>query len=165
MRYHQGLVSLLLMAVVCSCRINRVVNDERQGKWIYTTDVVASEIKKLGDKGVAMPQELAIEGYYYKGRYRKGKEVGKWKYFMNGKLVRKEKYRGAMALVRFFHPNGKVESEGKTYFDTSASSAHWYYDGEWKFFSDNGQLLSTRVYKEGELISEKQYGKHMKNGN
>lgn len=162
---------LILILFVCgltatsSCKVNRVVNGYRQGKWIHTPGVPEKEITVLKSKGQQLPEGLVIEGYYYKGRYRKGKERGVWRYFMDEKLIRKEKYKGNTAFTRFYHPNGEVDCEGKTVFDTSQKLAHWYYSGEWNYFNENGKLVATRVYDKGKLTSEIYHHKDYQNGN
>jgi len=31
---------------------------------------------------------------------------------------------------------------------------HWFYFGDWKFYSDKGKLIEIKKYNSGELISE-----------
>lgn len=164
-RYLRLILFASIITITSSCKVNRVVNGNRQGKWFYTIEQVENEVAELKSKGQDLPEETIRQGYYYKGRYRKGQERGIWRYFMNGKLIRKEKYRGNTAFTRFYYPNGQVDCEGKTVFDISQKMAHWYYSGEWNYFDENGKLVATRLYDKGKLTSEIYHDKDYQNGN
>lgn len=148
---------LCMWLISASCQLNRMVNGHKQGRWIYAADLIKKDFETLKERGYHLPQELK-EGYYYKGRYRKDSEVGTWRYFMNGRLIRKEKYKGAIAYTRFYHHNGKIDCEGKTVFDSSAKFIHWYYTGFWKCYDENGILIVTRNYEKGKMINEAYHG-------
>lgn len=155
---HRSLIIILLLTTVLisSCRVNRIVNGQQQGKWIYITEEVEKSVIRLAKNGF-LSGKIMQKGYNYKGRFNKGKEVGIWRYYLNGKLVRKEKYNGEMANVRFYHENGKIESEGKTWTDNSPKHVHWYYSGNWNFYDTSGSLVVTRQYEKGEIINEVDY--------
>jgi hypothetical protein len=38
--------------------------------------------------------------------------------------------------------------------ESNAVETHWFYFGEWKFYSDKGKLTEIKNYNNGELISE-----------
>lgn len=125
---------LILCILAASCRINRFKNNLRHGRWIYqdsTSDQVLVS----------------------KGRYRKGSETGTWKHYSNGQLFRLEKFRGNKAEVVNYYPNKLIESRGSTGLDRSAAMIHWYYDGKWEFYTEDGELDSVKVYDKGELKS------------
>lgn len=141
-----------------SCQINRTVKGYKYGRWIYTPDLIKKDFELLNKQRYNLLHRLS-EGYYYKGRYRKDTEVGTWRYFMNGKLIRKEKYKGATAYTRFYHSNGKIECEGKTFLDSSLKLIHWYYTGFWKCYDENGILIVTRNYEKGKMVTEEYHVK------
>ena len=151
-------LALCIWLILTSCQINRTVKGHKHGRWVHTSDIVKKDFKLLTKLGYSLPQGLN-EGYYYKGRYRQGSEVGTWRYYMNGKLVRKEKYRGAIAYVRFYNSNGKIDCEGKTFLDSSDKLIHWYFTGFWKCYDENGSLVVTRNYEKGEMVTEEYHVK------
>ena len=128
------LLLISLCILTASCRINQFKNNLRHGRWVYqdstSTDVLTS-----------------------KGRYRNGNEVGKWKHYANGVLFREEKFRENRAQVVNYYPNQKVESKGTTGLDRSAEMIHWYYDGKWKFYTEDGRLDSVKIFDKGTLVS------------
>lgn len=126
----------ILCMLVASCRINQFKNNLRHGRWVYRDST---------------SNDLLIS----KGRYRQGNEVGKWKHYTNGVLFRQEKFQGNKAQVINYYPNKKVESEGTTGLDRSAEMIHWYYDGRWSFYSEDGELDSVKTFDKGTLLSSK----------
>lgn len=49
---------------------------------------------------------------------------------------------------------GKYNQKGKTKMETNSKETHWFYFGDWKFYSDKGKLTEIKKYNNGELISE-----------
>ncbi len=124
---------LFIMVIVIglvSCKTNQMVNNHRVGKWI-TIDTLD-------------------EIYTVKGRYRKGEEVGAWKHYRKGILVKKEKYHANTSRLTFYYPNGKIMKKGHTQLDQNEQEDHWYYFGDWYFYTDAGQLDSVKTYKKEE---------------
>jgi len=125
---------IFLCILTASCSINQFKKNLRHGRWVYqdstSNDVLTS-----------------------KGRYRKGNEVGRWNHYKNGILFRQEKFKGNTAQVVNYYPNKKVESAGTTGLDRSDEMIHWYYDGKWKFYSEDGNLDSIKIFDKGQLIS------------
>jgi len=125
---------ILLYILTASCGINKFKNNLRHGRWVYkdstSNDVLTS-----------------------KGKYRKGNEIGKWKHYNNGVLFRQEKFKGNKAQVVNYYPNQNVESAGTTGLDRSAEMIHWYYDGKWRFYSEDGKLDSVKIFDKGQLVS------------
>ena len=98
---------------------------------------------------------LGTQIYKYGGRYKNGIERGKWVYYLNGKLTRKEKYRKNISYNQIFHENGRVSSQGKSQLDLSATEVHWYYFGDWEYFDENGRLTAIKTYENGKQIRSK----------
>ncbi|AWG21669.1 hypothetical protein FFWV33_09030 [Flavobacterium faecale] len=111
----------------CSSKINQYKNKKPEGKWVITDSLESV--------------------YTATGRYHKGNEKGKWRYFKDGNLIKTERYRGYNTKTVFYHPNGQVYKKGKTQYDSDAVESHWYYIGKWSYYKMNGQLDSTIVYK------------------
>ena len=128
-------IVLLIVFTVLSCKINQVKNNERHGKWIDYN---------------------SIEGINYKsiGRYKQGFEKGTHRQFANRKLHRKEKYKNGICQTTYYYPNGKIMSEGKTQLDLTEKEIHWYYQGDWKFYDEQGNLLGINTYEKGNLINQ-----------
>ncbi|MWB94275.1 hypothetical protein GON26_07870 [Flavobacterium sp. GA093] len=115
--------------------INQKIDKKREGVWIdaYTQDSIVYK---------------SIE------HYKKDLPVKKWKSYINGKIYKTEKYKNGICTVKYYYENGKLQSKGKTRIDVSAAETHWFYFGDWKFYSDKGKLTEIKKYNNGELISE-----------
>lgn len=120
------IISCLICILGCNPQINQIVNKKKDGKWITvdTLDYI----------------------YVVKGKYSNGNEVGTWKYFYNGKMERKEKYRKGICNATIYHPNGKIMKKGNTRFDSNGEGDHWYYFGKWSFYNTKGKLDSIVTY-------------------
>lgn len=130
---------LLLIGILsfCSCRTtNQTVNKKREGIWI---------------------EKYAIDSAHYKsiGTYKNDDPVKKWKYYLNGKLIKKQRYHKTYCKTKFFHKNRKTRAKGITRLDENPKEIHWYYSGIWKYYDNQRKLTITRNYDKGELISEK----------
>jgi len=119
---------------IVSCSINRTENGEREGFWVEKT--------KIGDKT-----------YQSRGRYKNGFECRTWKYFEDGKLVKKESYRDSICRVTHFKNKKKI-LEGYTKVRITDTMYHWFYTGEWREFDTHGNLVAKRNYNNGELVHE-----------
>jgi len=128
-------LAVFALCLLASCKINQTKDGLKTGLWI-TKDGSGEE------------------GYKSRGRYKKGHEKGVWKYFYNDTLYQKDKYSGMSARVRFYHPNKKIRASGKTEMDYNGKLAHWYYNGDWKYFDVQGKLVKTITYKKGSPIAE-----------
>lgn len=127
-----------LILTFFSCRpklTNQKINKKREGLWI---------------------EQYAMDSAQYKsvGKYKNDDPVKKWCYYLNGKMIKKEKYKGNSCYTQFYHENGKIQSRGKAVLDTSAKYAHWYYTGNWDYYNDKGQLTIKREYQNGALATE-----------
>lgn len=128
------LFGLLLLS--CKSKpINQKIDKKKEGVWIdnYTQD------------------SIHYKSYEY---YKNDQPVKKWKSYINGKIYKTEKYKNGVCVVKSYYENGKLESKGKTKLETNSVETHWFYFGEWKFYSNNGKLKSIKNYNKGELISE-----------
>ena len=137
MNYRKITFLIFALAVILTfsnCKINRVKNNERHGKWIDYNKVQDVNYKSIG-------------------RYKNGIERGTHKQFANKKLYRKEKYKKGICQTTYYHPNGKIISQGKTQLEITEKEMHWYYQGDWKFFDEQGNLLGIKTYEKGELIN------------
>ena len=126
---------LLLLANFISCKTNQINNKKKQGLWI-------------------VQYELDGNIYLSKGRFRNNDEIGKWQHFENGKRVKKEIYRKNYTIKILYHPNGKIASKGKTKTNITEKKLHWFYDGIWKFYNEQGQLIRIKIYENSNLISD-----------
>jgi hypothetical protein len=117
------------------CKTNQMKNKFREGRWIehYTQD--SASYKSIGT-------------------YRKGDPVKKWRYYLNGKIIKREKYSRNICKTIFYHENGKMQSKGMSKIDTTSKYAHWFYFGDWYYYNENGKQTTIRKYNNGELFSE-----------
>ncbi len=133
-------ILLFVLYLLCSCQvqhINQKKDKKMHGKWIeeYTLDTIR---------------------YQSIGRYKEGEPVKKWKYYANGKIIKKETYKKEYCKVRFYHPNGALQAKGITKLIEKGKDIHWFYSGQWEYFDTKKDLIITRLYDKGELISEKE---------
>jgi antitoxin component YwqK of YwqJK toxin-antitoxin module len=137
MRKSKLLLGFLILSL-SACKtspINQMIDKKREGYWIekYTQD--SSEYKSLG-------------------KYKNDDPIKKWRHYKDSKLIKKENYKGNKCCTRIYFENGKVQSKGKTVFDSSAKYDHWYYNGNWNFYNEKGKLIMKRFYDKGKLVSE-----------
>ena len=134
------LVILLIFGMMLSnCKskpINQMIDKKKEGVWIddYTQD------------------SIQYKSFEY---YKHGESIKKWKSYINGKIYKTEKYKNGICIVRYYYENGKLQSKGKTKIEVNAVETHWFYFGDWKFYSDKGKLTEIKKYNNGDLISEK----------
>lgn len=130
------LVSFAFLFLLLSCKttpINQKVAKKREGLWI---------------------ENYSIDSAHYKsvGKYYHGDPVKKWKYYLNGKIIKKENYKQQACKITTYYENGEIQSKGQTKTTSDTIETHWFYDGEWKFYNENGKLIGLKKYKEGELL-------------
>lgn len=124
-------ILILIALVSTSCATNRMEANKRVGYWV----------EKRSEDGVR---------YESRGHYHKGEENRKWRYYENGRLVKKERYYGSRSSLTYYHPNGKKSKKG----ETKQNGLHWSYDGAWNSYDTSGKRTGIMTYKEGELIRE-----------
>lgn len=129
------ILALLFILTLSGCKTNRIRKNERVGRWVEFD---------------------TIEGKIYKsvGRYRNGIGKGTHRQFSDKKLVREEKYKNDICHTIYYHENGKIMTEGYTKMVVTEKEIHWFYNGDWKFYDENGQLLGIRTYENGNAINE-----------
>ncbi|TPG32599.1 hypothetical protein [Flavobacterium pectinovorum] len=117
--------------------VNQKIDHKREGVWIddYTED------------------GMNIKSYEY---YKHDKPVKKWKTYNQGKIYKTEKYKNGICIVKYYYENGKLQSKGKTRVEVDSVETHWFYFGQWKFYSDKGKLTEIKQYDNGKLISEQE---------
>ena len=129
-------ISILFLLVACKAiPTNQKVNKEREGLWIEKYAQDRSQYKSIG-------------------KYHKGDPVKRWRYYLNGKIIMREKYKDHYCIRTKYHQNGKVESKGKTELDNNDKYPHWFYNGNWEFFDEKGKPILIKKYENGKLISE-----------
>ena len=131
-------ITLFISLTLIGCRtapINQMVNKEREGLWIEKYAQDSSKYKSIG-------------------KYHKGDPIKKWRYYLNNKIIMKEKYKDDYCIRTRYHQNGKIESIGKTYLKTEGKTPHWFYSGDWEYFDEKGNPISIKKYENGKLVSE-----------
>ena len=135
----QKIFVLLFCGIMLSgCKskpINQKIDHKKEGVWIdnYKQD------------------STTYKSFEY---YKHDEPVKKWKSYINGKIYKTEKYKNGISTVKYYYENGKVQSTGKTKMESNSKETHWFYFGDWKFYSDKGKLTEIKKYNNGELISE-----------
>ena len=122
--------------------VNQKKDHKKEGKWVdvYVQDSV---------------EYKSIE--YYKNDL----PIKKWKTFINGKIYKTEKYKNGICIVKNYFENGKLESKGNTKLEVNDSTSHWFYFGNWKFYSDKGKLTELKKYKcHPVFLTQEQLDKH-----
>ena len=133
------LVIVLIFGMMLSnCKskpINQKIDKKKEGVWIddYTQD------------------SIQYKSFEY---YKHDEPIKKWKTYINGKIYKTEKYKNGICIVKYYYENGKLQSKGKTKIEVDSIETHWFYFGDWKFYSDKGKLTEIKKYNNGELISE-----------
>lgn len=139
-------ISILVVFFLFGCKtalINQKIDKKKEGKWVdvYVQDNI---------------EYKSIE--YYKHDIA----VKKWKTYIGGKIYKTEKYKNGICILKSYYENGELESIGKTKLETNALETHWFYFGEWKFYSNKGKLISIKKYSNGELVSEQKIESRIK---
>ena len=116
--------------------------------------VYSAEARSFG--GLGFDFESHIDGKIYKstGRFRNGLGKGIHRQFSDKKLVRKEKYKDGICHTTYYYENGKIMTEGNTKMVLTENEIHWFYNGDWKFYDESGQLIGTRTYENGAILNE-----------
>ena len=126
-----------MMLFSCKSKpINQKIDKKKEGLWVdnYQQD------------------STTYKSFEY---YKNDQPVKKWKTYINGKIYKTEKYKNGICIVKYYYENGKLQSKGKTKIEVNTVETHWFYFGDWKFYSDKGKLTEIKKYNNGDLISEK----------
>ncbi|TRX34076.1 hypothetical protein FNW52_14820 [Flavobacterium sp. ZT3R18] len=134
-------IYLFLILTLIGCKtapINQKINKKREGLWIENYAVDSAKYKSVG-------------------KYYLDDPIKKWRYYLNGKIIKREKYKRNICTTTNYFENGKIQSKGQTKTTTDNMEIHWFYDGNWNFFDEKGKLIVTRKYSNGELVSEVEF--------
>jgi hypothetical protein len=64
------------------------------------------------------------------------------------KFIRKKDLKD-FCKVKIYHKNGKIRERGQTKTNENDNTMHWFYDGAWKIYDENGKHIFTKIYKQG----------------
>jgi antitoxin component YwqK of YwqJK toxin-antitoxin module len=132
------LIILILTLTFIGCKttpINQKADKKRVGLWIEHYSIDSTQYKSVG-------------------KYKNGDPVKKWLYYTNNTISKKEVYKKNKCITTYYNTNGTIQSKGKTKLVVTGPETHWFYYGDWKYFDESGNLISTNKYENGELISE-----------
>lgn len=132
------IISLICIFSLFSCKtkpMNQTVERKREGLWI---------------------EKYSLDSAHYRsvGKYKNDDPIKKWRYYLDGVLIKKEKYGSRSCKTKLYHPNRKTKAKGVTKIEQDIKQIHWYYSGIWKYYEISGKQIMTRNYDKGELISE-----------
>ncbi|MGX7667499.1 hypothetical protein [Flavobacterium pedocola] len=130
------LAILFCSVLFLQCSINKQHKGVKTGKWVFKD---------------------TLAGFYSKskGRYDKmGNEKGVWKQYLDGKLYKKEKYKGPICTTILYYPDGKIKEMGLTRTDETEQYINWYYTGDWFYFDETENLTEVKVFEKGVIIEE-----------
>lgn len=92
-----------------------------------------------------------------KGKFRNGKQVGKWTYYsQEGNIERVEINRMLSKKMKTtqYYSNGKVEKTGFAKVVIDKEYINYYWVGKWKCYDESGNFVKTEVYEKGELVEQ-----------
>ena len=133
----RSLLFILLASLATACagshsteRLDR--HDQRQGRYRTYYDDARTQL-------------------FTWGRYRHGQPVGRWRYYApDGALQRRERYRRyGFSDITYYYPGGRVARQGRARVVAEASGLHFYWLGEWNYYSPAGTLDSVQTYSLG----------------
>jgi len=92
---------------------------------------------------------------FIRGRYRHGQPVGRWRYYAQaGELQHKERYRRhGLSHITYYYPSGQVAKQGHARLADEPDGLHFYWFGDWNYYSPAGALDSVQVYTLGKRTS------------
>jgi hypothetical protein len=135
------LLLVVLGSLASACASSRPTehldrHDQRQGRWNTYYDDARTQL-------------------FTRGRYRHGQPVGRWRYYtLTGRLQRRERYRShGFSEITYYYPSGQVARQGRARVVEEPSGPHFYWLGEWNYYSLAGALDSVQVYDLGKRQS------------
>ncbi len=141
----RSLLLLILSALATACAGSRDTghldrHGERQGRWSTYYDDARTQV-------------------FTRGHYRHGQPVGRWRYFANaGYLQRRERYRHhGFSDIAYYYPSGRVAHQGRARVVDEPDGQHFYWLGEWKYYSLAGTLDSVQTYERGTRLSTRHF--------
>jgi antitoxin component YwqK of YwqJK toxin-antitoxin module len=95
-----------------------------------------------------------------KGRFKHGEQRRVWTYYLpDGTLYRKEKYKRGKPTRKvkttLYHPNGKVAVKGVALQYEDHLKIHYYWDGDWRYYAEDGKLEKKVQYNKGNPVQTK----------
>ena len=86
--------------------------------------------------------------------YKDGYETGVSKeYHQNGNLRLKFRYHKNRIRVKYYDVNRNLEQKGWSVLEYNKEDTHYYWHGEWKFYSEKRKLIKTGHYINGEEMA------------
>ena len=132
---------LVLMGLATACAGTHTTehldrHDQRQGRWNTYYDDARTQL-------------------FTRGRYRHGQPAGRWRYYTQaGALQRRERYRRhGFSDIIYYYPSGKVARQGRARVVDEPDGQHFYWLGEWNYYSLAGALDSVQTYELGKRQS------------
>jgi len=92
------------------------------------------------------------------GRFKHGQEVGTWRYYYpSGNIYMVEKYKRNSPVIEVwrYHENGKLAKSGKAKYYNTETLAHYYWEGEWNVYDEQGNFTHTETYLKGNILKYK----------
>jgi hypothetical protein len=138
----RNLLFILLAGLATACAGSRQTtehldrHDQRQGRWNTYYDDARTQL-------------------FTHGRYRHGQPVGRWRYYTPTRgLQRRERYhRHGFSDITYYDPSGQVARQGRARVVEEPSGPHFYWLGEWNYYSLAGALDSVQTYSLGRRTS------------
>jgi antitoxin component YwqK of YwqJK toxin-antitoxin module len=137
----RSLLLVLLGSLATACTGSRPTerldrHDQRQGRWTTYYDEARTQPSM-------------------RGRYRHGQPVGRWHYYaLSGQVQRRERYRRhGFSDITYYYPGGQVARRGRARMVAEHSGPHFYWLGEWNYYSPAGALDSVQTYDLGKRQS------------
>jgi antitoxin component YwqK of YwqJK toxin-antitoxin module len=93
------------------------------------------------------------------GRFKHGKEVGKWTYYYpDGRIYFREKHKRWQNefFMQRYHENGSLMREGKAIMISTSTGVNYFWFGDWKVYDEKGKYIYTEVYRNGVVIEKKE---------
>lgn len=126
----------MLALIGCkSMPINQKINKKREGLWVEQYELDSTKYKSIG-------------------KYKNGNLIKKWLYYTNNTINKKEIYKKNRCIITYYNVNRTIQSKGKTKLIVTGPETHWFYYGDWKYYDESKNLISTKKYENGELVSE-----------
>lgn len=139
-------------------------------KWYYPSGVVRREETYKNGKENGIMREYDDQGAILaEGEYINGLQEGEWSYSIDEYVARGKFIEGREdGLWKQFYTGGQIAFEGE-FLDGQETGEHRYYwpdgkmrevrvyrlglpDGQWKLYDENGALLVTITYRNGEEL-------------
>jgi antitoxin component YwqK of YwqJK toxin-antitoxin module len=128
---------MILSALAVGCRTNGYDSAHRRHGWWVTC------------------YDTACKQPATKGRFRHGRESGRWRYYNTDRnLVKQELYRkrGKIMHVKMYHEDGSVACRGQAKLLPTSDGLHYYWSGPWLYYNEQGKHTLTEYYEFGRVV-------------